>query len=390
MTTEAKAPEDSSIDAATLEDELSVDALREHADLQTQPAEAVVDKFSDWEEFVEFDGDFEDIAGVGPASAGSLDGFQAAVDAAHQPSIDGESDDSTDSTSGGGESDGGSENSNSDSATDASDDEEDDGGLPEAIENIEHPGVFEITASQRTLAEIFENTNQYVDEFRLRIFEDKLQVCAVDPANVMMGNMELEASAFDSWTVEPGVLGFDAVRLADILNMANKDDEVHLKLDAATRKVTIELNGLEYTMGLLDPKSIRTPPELPEGLELTAEITLGTKEFEFGLKAADKVSDHVHFGMDETDGAFTISAEGDSDNVDYEPQDEAITSVSPGLGDSLYSLEYMKQIKKIAKDVEADDVTVRFGDGMPVKVELELADENGKALLILAPRIQSS
>lgn len=168
--------------------------------------------------------------------------------------------------------------------------------------------------------------------------------------------------------------------------MANADDLVHLELDEETRKLHIEIEGLSYTLALIDPDSIRQEPDIPD-LDLPAEIVLEGAQLDRGIKAADMVSDHIRLRVDEADETFHIQAEGDTDDVDLELTAEDLISLSAGPADSLFSLDYLKDMNKaIAGDAE---VRVELGEEFPVKLHYDFAEGLGQVTFMLAPRIQS-
>src|SRR5699024_12344154 len=85
-----------------------------------------------------------------------------------------------------------------------------------------------------------------------------------DPANVGMVDLTLSADAFESYEADGGVIGVDLSRLQDIASMAGNDDLVHLELDEETRKPHISIDELRYTPALIQPQSVRQPPDVPE------------------------------------------------------------------------------------------------------------------------------
>jgi proliferating cell nuclear antigen len=146
------------------------------------------------------------------------------------------------------------------------------------------------------------------------------------------------------------------------------------------------MDGLAYTLALIDPDSIRQEPDIPD-LDLSAEIVLEGAQLDRGIKAADMVSDHVRLRVDAADEAFHIEAEGDTDDVDFELDAEDLIALTAGSADSLFSLDYLKDMNKaIPKDAE---VTIELGEEFPVKIHYAVAEGQGNITYMLAPRIQS-
>ena len=246
--------------------------------------------------------------------------------------------------------------------------------------------MFKAIVSASTLQDALDSVSVLVDECKIRLNEEALSIRAVDPANVGMVDLTLEAAAFESYQADGGVIGVNLARLEDIAGMANSGDLVHLELDEETRKLHIEVDGLSYTLALIDPDSIRQEPDIPE-LDLPAEIVVEGAQLNRGVKAADMVSDHIRLRVDEAEEAFSIEAEGDTDDVDLKLTREDLIAFTAGPADSLFSLDYLKDMNKaIPSDAE---VTVELGEEFPVKLHYGFAEGLGQVTYMLAPRIQS-
>ncbi|WP_313692937.1 DNA polymerase sliding clamp [Halorarum halobium] len=246
--------------------------------------------------------------------------------------------------------------------------------------------MFKAIVSASTLRDALDSVSVLVDECKIRLNEDELAIRAVDPASVGMVDLSLEAAAFESYEADGGVIGVNLNRLEDIAGMANSGDLVHLELDEETRKLHIEMEGLSYTLALIDPDSIRQEPDIPD-LDLTSEIVLEGAQLDRGIKAADMVSDHIRLRVDEADEAFIIEAEGDTDDVDLKLPREDLIDLQAGPADSLFSLDYLKDMNKaIPADAE---VRIELGEEFPVKLHYEFAEGMGHTTFMLAPRIQS-
>ena len=246
--------------------------------------------------------------------------------------------------------------------------------------------MFKAIVGASTLQDALDSVSVLVDECKIRLNEDALSIRAVDPANVGMVDLTLEAAAFESYDADGGVIGVNLARLEDIAGMANSGDLIHLELDEETRKLHIEIDGLSYTLALIDPESIRQEPDIPE-LDLPAEIVVEGAQLDRGVTAADMVSDHIRLRVAEADEAFLVEAEGDTDDVDLELTREDLIALTAGPADSLFSLDYLKDMNKaIPGDAE---VTVELGEEFPVKLHYGFGEGLGQVTFMLAPRIQS-
>ncbi|MXR40185.1 DNA polymerase sliding clamp [Halobaculum sp. WSA2] len=246
--------------------------------------------------------------------------------------------------------------------------------------------MFKAIVSASTLRDALDSVSVLVDECKIRLNEDELAIRAVDPANVGMVDLTLEAAAFESYEADGGVIGVNLNRLEDIAGMADSGDLIQLELDEETRKLHIHIEGLSYTLALIDPDSIRQEPDIPD-LDLPAEIVVEGAQIARGITAADMVSDHIRLRVDEAEEAFFIEAEGDTDDVDLRLDREDLIDLQAGPADSLFSLDYLKDMNKaIPKDAE---VRVELGEEFPVKLHYEFGEGMGQVTYMLAPRIQS-
>jgi len=246
--------------------------------------------------------------------------------------------------------------------------------------------TFAAIVAADTLADTLDSVSVLVDECKVNLNEDGIEIRAVDPANVAMTSVELDANAFESYEASGGLIGVDLERLEDIVGMAESDDLVHLRLDEETRKLHIEIEGLEYTLALIDPDSIRQEPDIPD-LELPATLLFDGKRLDRAVTAADLVSDHISIEAVEPE-MLRFSAEGDTDDVDDTLDDTDLNGADIDEEcASLFSLDYFKDIKKpIAGDA---NVTMHLGNEMPVKLRYYGADGDLTVTNMLAPRISS-
>ena len=227
-----------------------------------------------------------------------------------------------------------------------------------------------------------------VDECKVRLDEDGLSIKAVDPANVGMVELDIPADSFGSYEADEEVLGLNLVRFEDIVGMANKGDVVEMELDEETRKLTIRIDGLRYTLSLIDPDSIHQEPNVPD-LDLPGDIELAGREIRRGVKAAGMVSDHMAFGVSGDDDTFYMRAEGDTDDVRVDLTEEDVIGLETGgeKAESLFSLDYLDSMAKAIPNDAAVDVEV--GDDYPVKMNFDVAGGDAHITYLLAPRIEN-
>lgn len=226
-----------------------------------------------------------------------------------------------------------------------------------------------------------------VDEAIVDAKSDGLRVRAVGAANVAMVDMSLDASACANYDADDRELGLDLDRLESVIGMADSGDVVHLELDEETNTLDIAIDGLSFSMALLDVDSIRQRPDIPD-LDLPGTFVVEGRDIDRAITAADLCSDHIAIeGVDEA--LCRVEAEGDTDDVVVRFDGEDLLSAQfegeESVG-SLFSLEYLAEMSgPIASDTP---VSLLVGQEMPLKLKYSRADGDCSVLHMLAPRIQ--
>jgi len=222
-----------------------------------------------------------------------------------------------------------------------------------------------------------------VNEAKLHVEPGGLRATAVDPANVGMINLELDASAFARYAGDGVVVGVDLERLRDMVSFADSDEFVHLELD--DQKLNIEVSNLEMTQALIDPDTIRKEPDLPD-LDWPATVVLSADDLGRCWSAADLVADHVELAAD-PDG-FHASATGDTDDVTVDVPKSDLLGY-PATPDesvvSMFSLDYLTDVHAaVPKDAA---ISVVLGDELPTRLRWSDHDGGLSVTFMLAPRI---
>lgn len=248
---------------------------------------------------------------------------------------------------------------------------------------------FRLIAEAEPLTDFVDALDALVDEIKLQVSPGGIRARAVDPANVACCQVDLSPDAFAEYDADGGeLIGLNLARLDDVLGFADDDDLVMLDLDKETRKLNIQVEGLDYTLALIDPDMIRQDPEIPD-LELGTDVVMEGRDLSRGVDAADMASDHVRLLGDPDADSVEMRAEGDKDDAALELNRDDLTPNSE-IADTegLYSLDYLKDLRK---PVPADTpVRLRFGTDVPLKLNYEYADGAGDVLFMLAPRLEKN
>ncbi len=246
--------------------------------------------------------------------------------------------------------------------------------------------MFNAIVSADTLRATLDSVSVLVDECKIHLTDEGIEIRAVDPANVGMVDLRLDATAFESYETDGGIIGVNLSRLEEFASMADSGQLINLELDEETRKLHVQIDGLEGTLALIDPDSIRQEPDLPD-LDLPATVVLEGRDIDRAVTAADMVSDHIALGVETDDEVFYVDAEGDTDDVHFELGRDDLIDLVAGDAHSLFSLDYLKDMDKaIPKDAE---IEMELGEEFPVKMHFDIAEGDGTVTYMLAPRIQS-
>lgn len=249
---------------------------------------------------------------------------------------------------------------------------------------------MEIYVEKGKLDDILDVLGALVDEAVLEFEDDQLVSEVVDPANVGFGGIKIDENAFDSYSASGEKIGINLARLRNIISLADSGgDVIHIDLDNQRKVLEITVNNIDYTLALIDPDSIR-PAQKP-GLTLDAEFELEQSALDRGLTAANMVSDTITFKLTD-DGDFIIEASGDTDDVEFGPEEDDGEIEYPDDFDSsgiesVYSLDYLTDINKAIPTGATIDVG--FDDEMPLQIEFQPSADL-EASYILAPRIQQN
>lgn len=248
--------------------------------------------------------------------------------------------------------------------------------------------MFTAIIDTETIASYVDHLEPIADEAIIHLNQRNLHTRVVDPANVSMCSETLSADAFESYEADGGHIGVDLSRLSDIIGFANADDLIQFELNEETRKLDIQVGGLEYTLALIDPDSIRAEPDIPN-LEHDATITVAGSDLDRAVTAGEMVSDRIALGARNGDAqSLYASAEGDTDDMQLDIDEADLVDAEIDADcESLFSLDYLDDLNKVLK--KHDEVRIELGTEIPMMTHTNYADGQGATQYLLAPRIQS-
>lgn len=241
-------------------------------------------------------------------------------------------------------------------------------------------------------ADVFRDTidaiSALVNECRLHITPDGIRTITVDTSNVAMVSLALASTAFESYsfTGERAEIGLDIEKIRSMLGMIGKEGTVALDVDDAGKKMKLSFGGYEYSLTLLDTKTIRKDPNMPN-LNLPATFDIAGAAFNDAIKASAMVSDKIALSVSAETRVFTLNAEGDSDKIKRELSGDDVRYTTCNNARSLFSLDYLKDMGRAIS--RAEKVEIRLGTDHPVQFSFDYAGGKGKIGYLLAPRIEA-
>jgi len=243
-----------------------------------------------------------------------------------------------------------------------------------------------VLAEPRLLKESVNIISELVNEITLKIDQDKIELIAIDPANVAMIDFKLLSSAFVEYNVEkPEELAINLDHLKSVLKRAKPTDTVTLNLDEEKNRLKISLKGNSSRQFNIPLINIEEAEQKLPNLSFTSKITMSSARFDDAVEDMGVVAESVAFVANGDN--FSIKSESNlrDAKVDINASEET-TIIAEEENVSKYSIEYMKKVSKASK--LADSVSLEFGNDYPLRAEYKLLDKLMLAF-ILAPRVSS-
>ncbi|MBT4577359.1 proliferating cell nuclear antigen (pcna) [Candidatus Woesearchaeota archaeon] len=241
-------------------------------------------------------------------------------------------------------------------------------------------------AEPRNLVDSINVISEIVNEVRFKVDGEKLDLVAMDPANVAMVDFKLFSSAFTEYSVDKEhelCVSLDALK--SVLKRVKPSDILTLQLDEEKNKLKIQLkseNTRTFNLALIDvdEKEQRVPD-----LNFAVEVETASMIFDEAIQDADVIADAVVLKAGED--KLIIEGESNMSNVFAEISKDDETSLkltTQGEFSAKYSIEYLKKIIKGSK--LASRVKLQFGNDYPLRIDYFVQDKLNLGF-ILAPRV---
>ncbi len=245
---------------------------------------------------------------------------------------------------------------------------------------------MKLTLSEpKLLKESIAVISELVTDARFKIDKDKIELIAMDPANVAMIVFKLLSPAFVEYKVDkPLEIGVNLSSLNQILRRAKPTDVLTLELDNEKNKLKLQLKGetnKTFHLSLLDLDN--REQKIPD-LKFPLKIITSSLLLNEAIEDVGVVAESVSFMADNE--KLAIKSEGTMSEARIEMMKGTGTSIDISSKEPIaarYSIDYLKKIIKGSK--LADTVSMQFNKDYPLKVEYNVLDKLSFSV-ILAPR----
>lgn len=239
-------------------------------------------------------------------------------------------------------------------------------------------------AEPKLLKESIAIISELVIETRFRLTKDKLEIIAMDPANVAMVIFRMPSSAFAEYSIEEDTtISINMGNLKKVLRRVKPSDVLSLETEDEKLKITMkEKNIKTFYLSLinLEEREQRVP-----NLQAKATVEMSSSVLNEAIEDVDIASESVTF-LAEKD-KLTISASGDLTKAEvFINNNEDVKITTDGPQRSKYSIEYLK--KMIQGSKLAGMATLKFSKDYPLTLEYKEVDKLSLTF-ILAPRVDN-
>ncbi len=242
-------------------------------------------------------------------------------------------------------------------------------------------------AESRLLKESIGIISELVSEVNLKIDKDKIELIAMDPANVVMVVFKLLSSAFIEYDVEEDkLISVNLDNLNQVLRRVKSNDTISLELDEDANKLRIILAGDSHRIFNLRLISLEEREQKIPELSFPAKIETDSTILEEAIEDVGIVAESVAFSVDKD--KFLINSQGNISDarIELKSGENIGINLKGGKVTAKYSVEYLKKIIKGGK--LSEKVSIQFANDYPLKVDYNVLNKLGLSF-ILAPRVSN-
>tara|TARA_Y100000739_G_C20488459_1_gene409323 strand:+ start:204 stop:944 length:741 start_codon:yes stop_codon:yes gene_type:complete len=242
--------------------------------------------------------------------------------------------------------------------------------------------MLHVVAESSVLKIIVETLMTQVEEARFDFYTDRLEVCAVDAANVAMIKMEADAALFDTWDLDECKVVMELAKMREVLTLAAAGEMVEIVFDDVANRIKVSVGKIERTLSPINEDNVRVPQRVPD-ISLSSVAKISGIELSRAFRAAKYVGEIVHMSMSPEELGITVPGPTDAVDITYSNSELEELNCENKVN-SQYSLTYMLDLVKKLDSVNI--ITLAFGENEPLKMNFGFHEEAIKVLFLLAPR----
>ena len=242
-------------------------------------------------------------------------------------------------------------------------------------------------AESRLLKDSIGIISELVSEVNFKIDKDKIEIIAVDPANVVMVVFKLLGSAFIEYDVKKeDNIAVSLDSLKQILRRVKPTDTLTLELDEEKNRLKVILKGDSHRTFNLSLIDIEDKEQKVPVLDFPVRVEINSQVLEDAIEDVGIIAESVTLNV--AKDRFFIESEGNfSDaNVELRRDEETLIELMGEAVRAKYSIEYLKKIVKGGK--LADKAIIQFNKDYPLRIDFKVLNKLDLAF-ILAPRVDN-
>jgi len=222
-----------------------------------------------------------------------------------------------------------------------------------------------------------------VDEAQIRFEKGGMRIQTVDSARVGAVYLDLLNDAFHSYEADGQLISLDLSRVEEYISSPSGQGQYFIEQDSDSGRLQLSTGKYEFEVSLVDPDTVRTGPD-PREIETPAAVTIDSNEFSEAIRTASMFSDNIKMGVDSSKDEFYMKAKGEIDRMNIRMHTDDVENLEIANAYGSYSLPYLSDIRKAIPP--GISVELGLGEELPLRIQYEIANGNGRISYGLAPR----
>lgn len=243
----------------------------------------------------------------------------------------------------------------------------------------------------KILANIFEAIGAVIEEARVNINAEGLEVTSMDGSHICLVSLDLKKADFDVFEIDKAYeLGLNIGDVIKILKRKAAGDGVTLEHDPKDKRLIITLKkegskkARKFTISLIDIDAEKVNMDSLHAMEFDNEFNIALEHIDQAIKDAEIFSEVLQWQI--KDQTLIFKTEGSIGDMEYQLEaDELASHKFTANCENSYAIQFLKSILKMG--TISDDVLIKLKDSSPLSFKFNLF-QNSKVEYFLAPRVE--